>query len=117
MHCLGSVESTLSPGIADILIFYLFFHFNYRSEIQFLLWHFVSPLISVFSLLVDRKQKGGLVVVFLLGSSPTVDTENRAKRLQPNINSPLLVSGLVSVSMGFTKCQINDKLYFTTILD
>ena len=36
--------------------------------------------------------KGGcsrLVVVFSLGSSPTVETENRVKRLQPNVNSPL----------------------------
>ena len=32
--------------------------------------------------------KGGLVVVFSLGSSPTVETENQAKRLQPNINGP-----------------------------
>ena len=30
--------------------------------------------------------QGGLVVVFSLGSSPTVDTANRAKRLQPNLN-------------------------------
>ena len=45
------------------------------------------------SLHVDRKRKEGLVVVFSLGSSPTVDTENQAKRLQPNMNSPISVSG------------------------
>ena len=39
------------------------------------------------------KVKGGLVVVFSLGSSPTVDTKNQAKSLQSNINSPLSVSG------------------------
>ena len=35
--------------------------------------------------------KGGcsrLVVVISLGSSPTVEMENRAKRLQPNVNRP-----------------------------
>ena len=31
------------------------------------------------SLLVDRKRKERLVVVFSLGSSPTVDAENREK--------------------------------------
>ena len=57
---------------------------------------------------VNRKREKGLVVVFSLGSSPNVDAENRAKRLQPNVNSPISVagSGLVSVSVGFTKCQI-----------
>ena len=53
--------------------------------------------------------KGGcsrLVVVISLGSSPTVEMENRAKRLQPNINSPLSVYGPVSAPKGFTKCQI-----------
>ena len=38
-----------------------------------------------------KTEKGGclcLVVVFSLGSSPTIETENRAKRLKPNVNRP-----------------------------
>ena len=47
-------------------------------------------MISVYSLFIDRKWKGGLftfVLVFSIGSSPTVELENGAKRQQPNVNS------------------------------
>ena len=59
--------------------------------------------------------QGGLVVVFSLGSSPTVDTENRAKRLQPNINmsgSSFRFNGIYG-----TPNKTQQKLYFATILD
>ena len=70
------------------------------------------------SLHIDRKWREGLVAVFSLGSSPTVDTDNRATRLQPSVNSPISVSGPVSVSMGFTKYKIkHDRNYFAMILD
>ena len=73
------------------------------------------------SLHVDRKRKEGLVVVFLLCSSPTVDVENRVKRLQPNVNSPNSVSG-----SGFwfrfnwiykMPSKTRQKVYFATIRD
>ena len=42
-----------------------------RIEIQFFLF------LLEHSLLVDRKRKGRLVVIFSLSSSPTVDTESK----------------------------------------
>ena len=58
---------------------------------------------------------GGLVVVFSLGSSPTVDTANRAKRLQPNLNKS--GSGLRFNGIYGTPNKTQQKLYFATILD
>ena len=59
--------------------------------------------------------QGGLVVVLSLGSSPTVDAANRAKRLQPNLNT----SGSGSRFNGIygTPNKTQQKLYFATILD
>jgi hypothetical protein len=60
-----------------------------------ILTHFVNPIDFCWKshrLLLAGNVKGGcsrLAVVFLLGSSPTVEMENRVKRLQPNVNSPL----------------------------
>ena len=68
-------------------------------------------------MLVDRKRKGGLVVVFSLGSSPTVDTENRAKRLQPNINMSGSGFGFGFNGIYGTPNKTQQKLYFATILD
>ena len=59
--------------------------------------------------------QGGLVVVFSLGSSPTVDTANRAKRLQPNIKTS--GSGLRFNRIYGTPNKTQHKLYFATILD
>ena len=59
--------------------------------------------------------QGGLVVVFSLDSSPTVDTENRAKRLQPNINTS--GSGFRFNGIYGTPNKTQQKLYFATILD
>ena len=59
--------------------------------------------------------QGGLVVVFSLGSSPTVDTANRAKRLQPNINTS--GSGLRFNRIYGTPNKTQHKLYLATILD
>ena len=68
-------------------------------EIQFILCfiahleHFVNPIDFCWKThcSLTGNGKGGclrLVVVFSLGSSPTVEMENRVKRLQPNVNSP-----------------------------
>ena len=48
------------------------------------------------------------VVGCSLGSSPTVDTKNRVKRLQPDVNSPPFRFRFWSGFRfnGFTKCQI-----------
>ena len=103
-----SLESTLSQGNADIHIF--FFFIKYGSEIQFLscfTWHFVNPLILVGRLIAHSK--GRLVVVFSLGSSPTVDTENRVKKLQPNINISASGSGYGKPN------KTQQKRYFATI--
>ena len=63
-------------------------------------------------MLVDLKRKGGclrLVDVFSLGSSPTVEAENRAKRLQPKVNSvPLSINGIYKMPN-----KTRQKLYFT----
>ena len=58
-----------------------------------------------------------LVVVFSLGSSPTVGTENLAKRLQPNVNVPPFHfrSGFNGIYRMQNKTW--QKRYFTTILD
>ena len=61
--------------------------------------------------------QGRLVVVFSLGSSPTVDTENRAKRLQPNLNTSGSGSGLRFNGIYGTPNKTQQKLYFATILD
>ena len=72
-------------------------------------WHFVNPLISVGRLFArwPESERGAGCSLFAR-SSPTVDTENWAKKMQPNINNPIsfIGSGPVSVSMGFTKWQI-----------
>ena len=52
--------------------------------------------------------QGRLVVVFSLGSSPTVDPENRVKRLQPNIN----MSGSGFRFNGITERQIKRQTVF-----
>ena len=66
------------------------------AKIQLLscfIWHVVNPIdlcLKTHCLLTENG-KGGclhLVVVFTLSSSPNVETENQAKRLQPNVNSP-----------------------------
>ena len=68
---------------------------------------------------VDQKRKGGLGVVFTLGSSPTVDAENRAtttKRKQPPFRfwfwSGFRFNGIYKMP---NKTQ--HKLYLDTILD
>ena len=70
--------------------------------------HFVNPLISVGRLIArwPETERGAGCSLFAR-SSPTVDAGNRVKRLQPNVNGPFSVSGPVSVSMRFTKWQIN----------
>ena len=111
-----SLESTLAQGTADILVFFFFF-IKYGSEIQFLscfTWHFVNPLISVGRLIAHSK--GRLVVVSSLGSSPTVDTEKRAKKLQPNINISASGSGFRLNGIYGTPNKTQQKLYFATIL-
>ena len=66
------------------------------AKIQLLscfIWHVVNPIdlcLKTHCSLTENG-KGGclrLVVVFTLSSSPNVETENQAKRLQPNVNSP-----------------------------
>jgi hypothetical protein len=61
--------------------------------------------------------QGGLVVVFLLGSSPTVETENRARRLQPNINMSGSGSGIRFNGIYGTPNKTQQKLHFSTVLD
>ena len=56
--------------------------------------------------------QGGLVVVFSLGSSPTVDTANRAKRLQPNLNTSGSGSGFRFNGIYGTPNKTQQKLYF-----
>ena len=115
-----SLEYTLSQRRHPHL---LLFHQVWYSEIQFLscfIWHFVNPLISVGRLIAHcnplaMRNEYSSNVVFSLGSSPTVDTENRARRLQPNIN----MSGSGSRFNGIdgTPNKTQQKLYFATILD
>ena len=72
-------------------------------DIENILWFLLED-----SLLVNQKQKGGLVAVLSHRSSPTVETENRVKRLKPNVNRPAFRLRFRSSLrfMGFTKCQI-----------
>ena len=71
------------------------FQIKYRSEKQFVVFYL--------AFCKSYQPETGLfrsVVVCSLGYSPTVDTENRVNRLQPDVNSPGSCSGLVSISMG-----------------
>ena len=49
---------------------------------------FQSSIVVKYSFCRVLFGKGGLIVVFSFGSSPTVESENRAKRLQPYVNNP-----------------------------
>ena len=76
------------------------FQIKYHSEIPFVMFYlaFCKPILM--ETRPETNKKGAVYVRF--------DTENRVKRLQPDVNSPLSVSspGLVFRYNGFTKCQI-----------
>ena len=84
----------------------LMFQIKYRTEIVSVVfyWAFCKSIVFCWKTHCTLTRKEGLVVVFSLGYSPTVAAENRAKRLQPFVNSPISICGLSP--MGFTKCQI-----------